>query len=720
MDGNVYLGLWTNWSNGIIWGATLTTTRADGNFLIAFTGFLVPFVASRFWSIICLVFHTYFSTSEPRDAIYHQRQVILRNSSSPDSGLILLLRLFWAWRNTSKASKRSSRLLPIILLSICCISAFTVAGGLSSKISSAPGDKVLLRGDHCGQLQIPTNISDIPEVMSVLSERVMDAALYARQCYSANSSGLLDCDKFVVQSLPMASWDNNTACPFDEGICRSNTSNLLLDTGYIDSNNDLGLNAPEVERFAMRYVLQCAPLVTDGFTNEVVAQNKTFVTYNYGPRPNRSGEDDNSEDFTKEVETLSSQYPSDLIATDSVLNYQLSVTKSKSIDGNFQINQSDFDPIPQLFRSNADLTLIFLSGNGVRFFEPMDDDWYRATLTTGDISFVQTQGNVSSYIPAGAASPMGCLEQWQWCNSAYPRESGCGPLASKLDSLFGAAPMFNLTENELNFGDINSATAAGSRLYWITSMEAMDVDTVRTVLSELGATSLSSQSSLIQGIQYPLPQNQWQLDVTNWFNIVLATIQAQYVFMALGDPDLEQFEVFPSNDAERQLCSSQKIRSTSYTSFSLFGLLFTYITGFLIIIISFVFEPALAYVQKRRKCRDYASIEWSTNAALQLHRLAQEELGIGTWSGCTDIVPVTKEGDILATLDISDLEHPVYYPPGDITRDKSKARSSIGVISMDNVESANENSSVQDSTNAQTIVGDDMDENDNSESERDG
>jgi hypothetical protein len=88
MDGNsVYLGVWTNWSNGTVMDATLTTTRQRGNLLISFTGFLIPFVASRFWSIFSFVFHQCYSTSEPRDAIHHQHQVILRNSSSPDTGL---------------------------------------------------------------------------------------------------------------------------------------------------------------------------------------------------------------------------------------------------------------------------------------------------------------------------------------------------------------------------------------------------------------------------------------------------------------------------------------------------------------------------------------------------------------------------------------------------------------------------------------------------------
>lgn len=236
--------------------------------------------------------------------------------------------------------------------------------------------------------------------------------------------------------------------------------------------------------------------------------------------------------------------------------------KSKTIDGMLQINQSTFIPTPQLFRSDADLTVVFLSGNGVRFLEAMDDDWYRATVDHGNITFSLTQGQLTNHIPVEAASPMGCLEKWQWCNSAFPRDTGCGPLAGKLDSLFGAAPLFNLTENEIKFGGIDSTTPAGSRYVWLSMMEALDLDTIRVVLNELGPTALASQSLLNGAIQYPLPQNQWQFDVTNWFNIVLASVQAQYVLSALGDPGMERLEAPPFDAEEQKLCDNQVRNST--------------------------------------------------------------------------------------------------------------------------------------------------------------
>lgn len=227
---NVYLGVWTNHSRGKIMGVTLTMTRQQGNLLIAFTGFLIPFVASRLWKIICVVLHGIFSTSEPRDTVHHQRQVILRNSS-PDSALVSLLRLLWAWRKSNKGIKRHFRILSLIVLTAIFISLFVVAGGFSSQISSSAGNEVLLKGGNCG---ITTESSIFDTTARILAAgRLNDAVNYAQQCYATNNSGILGCDKFVSQKLPTAIWNYNASCPFQADICRSNGTSIHLDTGIL-------------------------------------------------------------------------------------------------------------------------------------------------------------------------------------------------------------------------------------------------------------------------------------------------------------------------------------------------------------------------------------------------------------------------------------------------------------------------------------------------------
>lgn len=103
----IYLGAWTNWSRGRILGATLTLTIPDGNLVVTFAAFFFTLVATGFWKIACICAHWYYSTAAPRDALYHQRQVILRNSYTPQSGLWRILQLAWGFRREYRRINRS-------------------------------------------------------------------------------------------------------------------------------------------------------------------------------------------------------------------------------------------------------------------------------------------------------------------------------------------------------------------------------------------------------------------------------------------------------------------------------------------------------------------------------------------------------------------------------------------------------------------------------------
>jgi hypothetical protein len=62
--------------------ATCTVTHRNGNFLIAFLSFFIAFVGTCVWRIISFISHQY----DAQDAIYHQCQVIFRNSNTSGAG----------------------------------------------------------------------------------------------------------------------------------------------------------------------------------------------------------------------------------------------------------------------------------------------------------------------------------------------------------------------------------------------------------------------------------------------------------------------------------------------------------------------------------------------------------------------------------------------------------------------------------------------------------
>lgn len=279
MKYGVYLGVWTNWSRGQILGSTLTLSREDGNYLLSFTAFFIGLVSTRFWRIVCFILHNSFSTSKPRDAVYHQQQAILRNSSSVDSGLVTFLQLAWAWRRTTK--RALVRLCSVIATAAFFAVAFTIAGGFSSSISTGISNDVLLDGSDCGLIiKRYSSNEDLNLLGPYTSREANSAANYAQQCYGTNTSGMFGCGTFVKARIP-SSVENQTACPFAEGLCQSDAG-LRLDSGYIDSHEHLGLNAPFNERILFRTVLQCAPLVTEGYTSNISTSADNYTTYNYG------------------------------------------------------------------------------------------------------------------------------------------------------------------------------------------------------------------------------------------------------------------------------------------------------------------------------------------------------------------------------------------------------------------------------------------------------
>lgn len=302
----VHLGVWTNWSRGAIMGATLTLRRTEGNYLLAFTSLFITIVASCFWSIARRALHRCYSTAAPRDTLHHQQQAVFRNSSSAFESFQILCSLAWAWRHTVIGKRCLLRLVPGVLAAAFIVVSFAVASGFSSQISSAIGTQVRLDGTNCSLVnsQADDPNYDAHSRVPYRARMVTNDANYAQQCYSANSSsGIFDCTSFVRANL-RSTIDTEASCPFASGLCRSDNANIRLDTGYIDSNNDLGMNSPKDERILFRSVLSCAPLATEGFSTNIATETGNYTAYDYGNKTL-------GQNYTYKVRSLQEQYPAD-------------------------------------------------------------------------------------------------------------------------------------------------------------------------------------------------------------------------------------------------------------------------------------------------------------------------------------------------------------------------------------------------------------------------
>lgn len=291
-DDGIYLGFWINWSYGRVRGATLTLGAREGGLFAAFLALFVGIAGTSFWRIACFVIHHMLSSEGARDGIYHQRQAILRNATGITHGLWHLVQMNVAWRNCNKA-RPWQRVLPLITFAFITLVVFVLATIFSSRISTSMGNEVLLDGRNCGVMTIDgMDPNDYWRIfLPNANQRVVSSANYAQECY-VNNTMARNCPTFLRPSLPWTV-ERDVACPLpgQDKICRSNSTNLRLDTGYLDSNRDLGINSAPDNRFLYRTVVECAPLKTEGYAENVTVYprgngtgSRQVMRYYYGHR----------------------------------------------------------------------------------------------------------------------------------------------------------------------------------------------------------------------------------------------------------------------------------------------------------------------------------------------------------------------------------------------------------------------------------------------------
>ena len=193
---HVHLGFWTNWSYGRVQGATITLDRQDGNLLIAFLAIFVVAAGKSFRRIGCFVFHRLHSSTTPEDGLYHQRQAILRNSSSAEDGAWQLANAIRVWKRNAR--RPHLRLFPIIAFALLVSGSFGIASIFSSHVTSDTGNEVLISSSNCGPLH--NGADDIDTELTILEPYLAQGATshlnYALQCYTdALNSG--DCSQYV-------------------------------------------------------------------------------------------------------------------------------------------------------------------------------------------------------------------------------------------------------------------------------------------------------------------------------------------------------------------------------------------------------------------------------------------------------------------------------------------------------------------------------------------
>ena len=277
----MYTGVWINWSHGAILGSTLTLSSRDGGLLTAFLAIFISAAGAALWRILSYILHQVRASQEHQDALHHQQQNILRNTSSPGGASVQFTQLIWYWWKFARRPFRRS--LPLALFALLNLIVFAIAGVFSSQVTKAAGDETLVISPNCGYFALDSEKTQ--QSLFALSLKNLNdtitAASYARACYG----GLQDPLKCNIYTQPQIEWttNQNASCPFASGVCYfSDKAAYEMDTGPIDSHDVLGINAPVQDRITYRKVTTCAPIHTNGFVTELNATGESGTPGRHG------------------------------------------------------------------------------------------------------------------------------------------------------------------------------------------------------------------------------------------------------------------------------------------------------------------------------------------------------------------------------------------------------------------------------------------------------
>lgn len=270
-----YLGVWTNWSKGQIYGATLTLPRREAGLLTAFLAIYVSAAGGQFWRILCYSFHQARAGQAARrgDISHRQMQVLLRNSESAVGGLWDFAQLPFQRRHWGKDTLTKCALFAV--LAFLNLSAFGAASIFSSAVGKAAGNETLMYSKNCGVAKFPEKVDPTFSKLLRIMHLAQSAASYARTCYG-DVDNLLQCTTYPQRQIR---WETrrNVSCPFESHRCLNNMA-VAFDTGELDTFKVFGINTAPKDRLTYRRVTTCAPLYLDDVRKVETVEDKLLGT----------------------------------------------------------------------------------------------------------------------------------------------------------------------------------------------------------------------------------------------------------------------------------------------------------------------------------------------------------------------------------------------------------------------------------------------------------
>lgn len=238
-------------------------------------------------------------------------------------------------------------------------------------------------------------------------------------------------------------------------------------------------------------------------------------------------------------------------------------------------------------RTDADVSLVILAQNSVVYIEPVDDPFFAAHV---DFNGIFQSRNATYYFADTYFHILACAEQYQYCNPNSHDTDGqahCTELSSSV-AIQRQASTINLSPFALLTAGLVDTLLPLANIFGS--------------IGGSGAAALRASDIIFHQVSGPLPNNQWIIEVSAWFETALARIQHGVVEFATGPPDAFASDPVLVNGRTEiwgRFCSSIKFGDADdQQSFSALGVGLTLAIGGTVILVSWCLEW---FVERLRK-----------------------------------------------------------------------------------------------------------------------
>jgi hypothetical protein len=290
-----------------------------------------------------------------------------------------------------------------------------------------------------------------------------------------------------------------------------------------------------------------------------------------------------------------------------------------------------WNPVSNLSRTDAEVSLFFLMSNHIYYQDKVDDVLFNASTPYAGLS-----DNNPYYVGSQNVNVLGCIDQHRVCNPGRSEADGCTAYAAYGDVV-----------GSLNKIGLNPAQIATAQRILSNGLMTSTFNAV----NGRGAAALKASQSVFDLVQVDsLPNNQWNVEVEKWFQVSLAKLQQGTINFVVGpsDPALVQYVTTPDKEAEK-LCREQKIRRSTGAAkqnFNLGAIIIVVVLGLTIVVVGFFIDTWVGKWQNKRGKYKRLQLEWVMDGPYQLQRLAYEQgAGVPEWEKRDESIP-TVPGNV--------------------------------------------------------------------------